>query len=79
MDAYTPEAAVLSLDVLGEGQAILPGVFQQELAELLLRNWRFQIILAPLGVGTIEVCGTLFTVRIFLGTFLFSVCLNLRS
>ena len=63
MDAYAPEAAVLSLDVLGEGQAILPGIFQQELAELLLRNRRFQIILAPLGVGTIEVCGTLFTVR----------------
>ncbi|OLA75846.1 MAG: hypothetical protein BHW51_03265 [Ruminococcus sp. CAG:9-related_41_34] len=47
----------LSLDVLGEGQAILPGIFQQELAELLLRNWRFQIILAPLGVGAIEVGG----------------------
>ena len=30
--------------------AILPA-FQQELAELLLRNRRFQIILAPLGVG----------------------------
>ena len=30
--------AILSLDVLGEGQAILPGIFQQELAELLLRN-----------------------------------------
>ena len=40
----------LSLDVLGEGQAILPGVFQQELAELLLRNRRFQIILAPADI-----------------------------
>ena len=49
--------------MLGKSQAILPGIFQQELAELLLRNGRFQIILAPLGVGTIEVCGTLFTVR----------------
>ena len=38
VDAYAPEAAVLSLDVLGEGQAILPRIFQQELAELLLRN-----------------------------------------
>ena len=38
VDAYAPEAAVLSLDVLGEGQAILPCIFQQELAELLLRN-----------------------------------------
>ena len=57
MDAYTPEAAVLSLDVLGEGQAILPCIFQQELAELLLRNRRFQIILAPLGVGTVEIGG----------------------
>ena len=63
MDAYTPEAAILSLDVLGEGQAILPCIFQQELAELLLCGGRFQIILAPLGVGTIEICGTLFTVR----------------
>ena len=44
----------LPLDVLGKGQAILPGVFQQELAELLLRNRRFQIILAPLGVGTVR-------------------------
>ena len=51
VDAYAPEAAVLPLDVLGEGQAILPGVFQQELAELLLCGGRFQIILAPLGVG----------------------------
>ena len=49
--------------MLGEGQAILPCIFQQELAELLLCGGRFQIILAPLGVGTIEVCGTLFTVR----------------
>ena len=57
VDAYAPEAAVLSLDVLGEGQAILPRIFQQELAELLLRNRRFQIILAPLGVGAIEVGG----------------------
>lgn len=57
VDAYTPEAAILSLDVLGKGQAILPCIFQQELAELLLRNWRFQIILAPLGVGAIEVGG----------------------
>ena len=38
VDAYAPEAAVLSLDVLGKGQAILPCIFQQELAELLLRN-----------------------------------------
>ena len=38
VDAYAPEAAVLSLDVLGKGQAILPRIFQQELAELLLRN-----------------------------------------
>ena len=57
MDAYAPEAAVLSLDVLGEGQAILPRIFQQELAELLLRNRRFQIILAPLGVGAVEIGG----------------------
>lgn len=57
VDAYAPEAAVLSLDVLGEGQAILPCIFQQELAELLLRNRRFQIILAPLGVGAVEVGG----------------------
>ena len=57
MDAYAPKAAVLSLDVLGEGQAILPGIFQQELAELLLRNRRFQIILAPLGVGAVEIGG----------------------
>ena len=57
VDAYAPEAAVLSLDVLGKGQAILPCIFQQELAELLLRNRRFQIILAPLGVGAIEVGG----------------------
>ena len=47
----------LSLDVLGEGQAILPRIFQQELAELLLRNRRFQIILAPLGVGAVEIGG----------------------
>ena len=47
----------LSLDMLGKGQAILPGVFQQELAELLLRNRRFQIILAPLGVGAVEIGG----------------------
>ena len=57
VDAYAPEAAVLPLDVLGKGQAILPGIFQQELAELLLRNRRFQIILAPLGVGTVEIGG----------------------
>ena len=57
MDAYAPEAAVLSLDVLGKGQAILPCIFQQELAELLLRNRRFQIILAPLGVGAVEIGG----------------------
>ena len=56
-DAYAPEAAVLPLDVLGEGQAILPRIFQQELAELLLRNRRFQIILAPLGVGAVEIGG----------------------
>ena len=37
----------LSLNVLGEDQAILPRIFQQELAELLLRNRRFQIIFAP--------------------------------
>ena len=43
--------------MLGKGQAILPCIFQQELAELLLRNGRFQIILAPLGVGAIEVGG----------------------
>ena len=36
----------LSLDVLGEGQAILPCIFQQELVELLLRNRRFQTILS---------------------------------
>ena len=59
VDAYAPEAAVLSLDVLGEGQAILPCIFQQELAELLLRNRRFQIILAPLGVGAVEIGGAL--------------------
>ena len=53
VDAYAPEAAILSLDVLGKGQAILPCIFQQELAELLLRNRRFQIILAPLGVGAV--------------------------
>ena len=47
----------LSLDVLGKGQAILPRIFQQELAELLLRNRRFQIILAPLGVGAVEIGG----------------------
>ena len=40
----------LSLDVLGEGQSILPCVFQQELTELLLRNRRFQIILAPADI-----------------------------
>ena len=57
VDAYAPEAAVLSLDVLGKGQAILPCIFQQELAELLLRNRRFQIILAPLGVGVVEIGG----------------------
>ena len=57
MDAYAPEAAVLPLDVLGKGQAILPRIFQQELAELLLRNRRFQIILAPLGVGAVEIGG----------------------
>ena len=57
MDAYAPEAAILSLDVLGKGQAILPRIFQQELAELLLRNRRFQIILAPLGVGAVEIGG----------------------
>ena len=38
VDAYAPEAAVLPLDVLGKGQTILPCIFQQELAELLLRN-----------------------------------------
>ena len=43
--------------MLGEGQAILPRIFQQELAELLLRNRRFQIILAPLGVGAVEIGG----------------------
>ena len=48
--------------MLGEGQSIPAGVLQQELAELLLCDGRFQIILAPLGVGAIEVCGTLFTV-----------------
>ena len=47
----------LSLDALGKGQAILPCIFQQELAELLLRNRRFQIILAPLGVGAVEIGG----------------------
>ena len=47
----------LSLDVLGEGQAILSCIFHQELAELLLRNGRFQIILAPLGVGAVEIGG----------------------
>ena len=57
VDAYAPEAAVLSLDVLGKGQTILPCIFQQELAELLLRNRRFQIILAPLGVGAVEIGG----------------------
>ena len=57
VDAYAQEAAVLSLDVLGKGQAILPCIFQQELAELLLRNRRFQIILAPLGVGAVEIGG----------------------
>ena len=57
VDAYAPEAAILSLDVLGKGQTILPCIFQQELAELLLWNRRFQIILAPLGVGAIEVGG----------------------
>ena len=57
VDAYAPEAAVLPLDVLGKGQAILLCIFQQELAELLLRNWRFQIILAPLGVGAVEIGG----------------------
>ena len=57
VDAYAPEAAVLSLDVLGKGQAILPCIFQHELAELLLRNRRFQIILAPLGVGAVEIGG----------------------
>ena len=46
VDAYAPEAAIPPLDVLGEGQAILPRIFQQELAELLLRNRRFQIILS---------------------------------
>ena len=58
MDTYAPEAAILPLDVLGKGQAILPRIFQQELAELLLRNRRFQIILAPLGVGAVEIGGT---------------------
>ena len=43
--------------MLGKGQAILPCIFQQELAELLLRNRRFQIILAPLGVGAVEIGG----------------------
>lgn len=62
-DAHAPETAVFALDVLGEGQPIPAGVLQQELAELLLCDGRFQIILAPLGVGAIEVCGTLFTVR----------------
>ena len=62
-DAYAPETAIFAFDVLGEGQTIPAGVFQQELAELLLCDGRFQIILAPLGVGAIEVCGTLFTVR----------------
>ena len=57
VDAYAPEAAILPLDVLGEGQAILPGIFQQKLAELLLRNRRFQIILAPFGVGAVEIGG----------------------
>ena len=57
VDAYAPETTVFPLDVLGKGQAILPGVFQQELAELLLRNRRFQIILAPLGVGAVEIGG----------------------
>ena len=37
-DAHAPEATVFALDVLGKGQAILPCIFQQELAELLLRN-----------------------------------------
>ena len=62
-DAYAPETAIFAFDVLGEGQTIPAGVFQQELAELLLCDGRFQIIFAPLGVGAIEVCGTLFTVR----------------
>ena len=50
VDAYAPEAAVLPLDVLGKGQAILPRIFQQELAELLLRNRRFQIVLTPADI-----------------------------
>ena len=62
-DAHAPETTVFALDVLGEGQPISAGVLQQELAELLLCDGRFQIIFAPLGVGAIEVCGTLFTVR----------------
>ena len=62
-DAHAPETAIFALDVLGEGQSIPAGVLQQELAELLLCDGRFQIIFAPLGVGTIEICGTLFTVR----------------
>ena len=43
--------------MLGESQAILPCIFQQELAELLLCDGRFQIILAPLGVGAVEIGG----------------------
>ena len=43
--------------MLGEGQAISARVLQQELTELLLRNRRFQIILAPLGVGAVEIGG----------------------
>ena len=43
--------------MLGKGQTILPCIFQQELAELLLQNRRFQIILAPLGVGAVEIGG----------------------
>ena len=64
MDAYAPEAAILPFDVLGEGQAVSAGIFQQELAELLLRNRRFQIILAPLGVGAVEIGGAFLGVRL---------------
>ena len=50
--------------MLGEGQTVPAGVLQQELAELLLCDGRFQIVLAPLGIGAIEVGGTLLTVRV---------------
>ena len=63
VNAHTLEAAVFPLNMLGEGQTIPAGILHQELAELLLWCGRFQIVLASLGISTVQVGGAFFCVR----------------